>query len=89
MRHISFNLFRAPSLSLALAFVAMSDIAAQSRVVLPAGSVVIVRTTTPLQSASAQNGQTFETTLKLKASSDPRAPKTIPIPSPQPPPETK
>lgn len=64
MRHISFNLFRAPSLSLALAFVAMSDIAAQSRVVLPAGSVVIVRTTTPLQSASAQNGQTFETTVE-------------------------
>ena len=64
MRHISSNLFRAPSLSLALAFVAMSDIAAQSRVVLPAGSVVIVRTTTPLQSASAQNGQTFETTVE-------------------------
>jgi peptidoglycan hydrolase-like protein with peptidoglycan-binding domain len=64
MRHIPINLFRAPSLSLALAFVAMSDIAAQSRVVLPAGSVVIVRTTTPLQSASAQNGQTFETTVE-------------------------
>ena len=37
--------------------------AAQSRVVLPAGSVILVRTTTPLQSASAQTGQTFETTV--------------------------
>ena len=37
--------------------------AAQSRVVLPAGSVIIVRTTTPLQSASAQTGQSFETTV--------------------------
>ncbi|MEO8580866.1 MAG: peptidoglycan-binding domain-containing protein, partial [Gemmatimonadales bacterium] len=33
-------------------------------VVLPAGSVIIVRTTTPLQSASAQAGQTFETTVE-------------------------
>lgn len=37
--------------------------AAQGRVVLPAGSVIVVRTTSPLQSASAQSGQTFETTV--------------------------
>jgi hypothetical protein len=46
----------------ALAFAA-TPMAAQSRVVLPAGSVILVRTTTPLQSASAQTGQTFETTV--------------------------
>jgi hypothetical protein len=38
--------------------------AAAQRVVLPAGSVIIVRTTSPLQSASAQVGQTFETTVE-------------------------
>ncbi|MFL5616953.1 MAG: hypothetical protein ACJ79A_01005, partial [Gemmatimonadaceae bacterium] len=48
--------------ALALAFAA-APTAAQSRVVLPAGSVIIVRTTTPLQSASAQTGQSFETTV--------------------------
>ena len=42
---------------------AAAPLAAQSRLVLPAGSVIIVRTTTPLQSASAQAGQTFETTV--------------------------
>jgi hypothetical protein len=39
---------------LALTFAA-APMAAQSRVVLPAGSVILVRTTTPLQSASAQD----------------------------------
>ena len=48
--------------ALALAMAA-TPVAAQSRVVLPAGSVILVRTTTPLQSASAQTGQTFETTV--------------------------
>lgn len=48
--------------ALALA-VALRPAAAQSRVVLPAGSVILVRTTTPLQSASAQTGQAFETTV--------------------------
>jgi hypothetical protein len=50
--------------SIALAFVAASAASAQSRVVLPAGSVIIVRTTTPLQSASAKSGQTFETNVE-------------------------
>ena len=36
---------------------------AQSRT-LPAGTVIIVRTSAPLQSASAQTGQTFETTVE-------------------------
>jgi hypothetical protein len=50
--------------SLALAFVAASAVSAQSRVVLPAGTVIIVRTTAPLQSASARSGQTFETNVE-------------------------
>ena len=50
--------------SLALAFVAASAASAQSRVVLPAGTVIIVRTTAPLQSASARSGQTFETNVE-------------------------
>ena len=36
---------------------------AQSRVVLPEGSVIIVRTTSPLESATARVGQTFESTV--------------------------
>ena len=50
--------------SLALAFIAASAASAQSRVVLPAGTVIIVRTTAPLQSASARSGQTFETNVE-------------------------
>src|SRR6267378_1560595 len=50
--------------SIALAFVAASATSAQSRIVLPAGSVIIVRTTAPLQSASAKTGQTFETNVE-------------------------
>jgi peptidoglycan hydrolase-like protein with peptidoglycan-binding domain len=52
------------SCSVALAFVAASTASAQSRVFLPAGSVIIVRTTGPLESASAQTGQTFETNVE-------------------------
>jgi hypothetical protein len=50
--------------SLALAFIAASSASAQSRVVLPAGTVIIVRTTAPLQSANARSGQTFETNVE-------------------------
>ena len=50
------------SAALLLAFAPVA--AAQSRVVLPAGSVIIVRTTSALQSANAQAGQTFETTVE-------------------------
>ena len=49
---------------IALAFFAVSAATAQSRVVLPAGSVIVVRTTAPLQSASAKVGQTFETNVE-------------------------
>jgi hypothetical protein len=49
--------------SAAVAVVAASGASAQSRV-LPAGTVIIVRTTTPLQSASARSGQTFETNVE-------------------------
>ena len=47
--------------AIALTLGLASPLAAQSRLVLPAGSVILVRTTTPLQSTSAQSGQTFET----------------------------
>ena len=50
--------------TIALAFIAASAASAQSRIVLPAGSVIIVRTTSPLQSASVRTGQTFETTVE-------------------------
>src|SRR5712671_3298635 len=49
---------------IALAFAAASTASAQSRVVLPAGSVIIVRTTAPLQSATAKSGQTFDTNVE-------------------------
>jgi hypothetical protein len=64
MRHIALNQYRSAALALALGFAAASPASAQSRVVLPAGSVIIVRTTSPLQSASARAGQTFETTVE-------------------------
>ncbi|MEX2110166.1 MAG: peptidoglycan-binding protein [Gemmatimonadaceae bacterium] len=48
----------------ALLFLAAApDLSAQNRVVLPEGSVIIVRTSTPLESATAKSGQTFETVV--------------------------
>ena len=47
-----------------VALASSAPLLAQSRVMLPAGSVIIVRTTTPLQSATAQPGQTFETNVE-------------------------
>ena len=59
MRYIRLTHSRtAAATVLALVFAASSGLA-QSRVVLPAGSVILVRTTAPLQSASARKGQTF------------------------------
>ncbi len=49
--------------SIALALLAASTAAAQTRIVLPAGTVFIVRTTSPLQSATAKTGDTFETNV--------------------------
>src|SRR5688500_17312759 len=50
--------------TVALAFIAAAPAAAQMRAVVPAGSVILVRTTAPLQSATARTGQTFETTVE-------------------------
>ncbi|HTD82889.1 MAG TPA: peptidoglycan-binding domain-containing protein, partial [Gemmatimonadaceae bacterium] len=64
MRHIALTRCRQTLGGLGLAFLAASAASAQSRVVLPAGSVIIVSTTTPLQSASARTGQTFQTNVE-------------------------
>jgi len=64
MPNISLKRFRKTFWGLALGVVAASAASAQSRVVLPAGSVIIVRTTTPLQSATAKTGQTFDTDVE-------------------------
>jgi peptidoglycan hydrolase-like protein with peptidoglycan-binding domain len=56
--------YRKTLAGIALAFAAASAASAQSRVVLPAGSVIIVRTTAPLQSASVKQGQMFETNVE-------------------------
>ena len=49
--------------TLLLTFLAVSGLSAQTRLVLPEGSVVIVRTSTPLESSTAKVGQTFETVV--------------------------
>ncbi|MEO7367058.1 MAG: peptidoglycan-binding domain-containing protein [Gemmatimonadaceae bacterium] len=51
------------SLSLALPLLAASAVSAQTRLTLPAGTVIIVRTSSALQSNTARTGQTFETTV--------------------------
>ncbi len=48
----------------AVALVLSAPLSAQSRIMLPAGSVILVRTATPLQSATARTGQTFETNVE-------------------------
>ena len=64
MHNRSLTGYRKTLAGIALAFVAASAASAQSRVVLPAGSVIIVRTTAPLQSASVKQGQMFETNVE-------------------------
>jgi len=64
MRYNQLNRLRSGVAALALALVATSAASAQSRVVLPAGSVIIVRTNEALQSASARPGQTFLTNVE-------------------------
>src|SRR5438045_5119829 len=44
-----------------LSLLAVSGLSAQTRLTVPTGSVIIVRTATPLQSSTAQVGQTFGT----------------------------
>ncbi|MFL5553338.1 MAG: hypothetical protein ACJ770_11090, partial [Gemmatimonadaceae bacterium] len=64
MNILPFNRTSTVLASVALASLIAGSAPAQSRVVLPAGTVIIVRTTSPLQSASAKAGQTFETTVE-------------------------
>ena len=73
MHNKSLTGYRRTLAGIALAFVTASAASAQltasaasapSRVVLPAGSVIIVRTTAPLQSASVKTGQMFETNIE-------------------------
>ena len=47
--------------SLALSLFAVSAASAQARLILPEGTVIIVRTATPLESSNAQVGQAFST----------------------------
>jgi peptidoglycan hydrolase-like protein with peptidoglycan-binding domain len=49
--------------SLALSLFAASTLAAQNRLTLPAGSVILVRTNSSLESSTLTQGQTFETTV--------------------------
>ena len=51
-------------LSIGLALTAASVASAQTRVVVPAGSVILVRTTTPLNSATIKSGETFQTNVE-------------------------
>lgn len=49
--------------TLLFTLLAVSGLSAQTRLVLPEGSVIIVQTTTPLESATARVGQSFETVV--------------------------
>lgn len=64
MLHIRPMHFRTAAVGIGFALAASATASAQSRVVLPAGSVIIVRTTAPLQSATARAGQIFETSVE-------------------------
>lgn len=63
MRPDQMKFIRHGAWSLLLPLFAASTLAAQNRLVLPEGSVIIVRTTTPLESSTARVGQSFETTV--------------------------
>ncbi|MGK2962865.1 MAG: hypothetical protein ACSLFK_12060, partial [Gemmatimonadaceae bacterium] len=51
------------ALGMILMLAAAPALEAQNRLALPRGSVIIVRTATPLESSSARVGQTFETNI--------------------------
>ena len=57
------NILPRAAWSLAFSLIAASSVAAQVRLVLPENSVIIVRTTSDLQSNSVIVGQTFETVV--------------------------
>jgi len=56
--------------SLLYGVLSATALSGQGRIVLPEGSVVIVRTTTPLESSTAQPGQTFETIVSEEVAAD-------------------
>ncbi len=49
--------------TLVFMLLAVTELSAQARVVLPEGTVIVVRTSSPLESATAKAGQTFETVV--------------------------
>ncbi|MFL5539053.1 MAG: peptidoglycan-binding protein [Longimicrobiaceae bacterium] len=55
---------------LVLTVLSATALGAQTRVALPEGSVIIVRTTAPLESSTARVGQTFETTVEEAIGAD-------------------
>ncbi len=64
MRYKALTRFRKAMLTATVGVLAASAASAQSRVVLPAGTVIIVRTNSALQSATAKTGQTFTTNVE-------------------------
>ncbi len=52
------------ALGVALPLFAPSEVSGQGRIILPEGSVLVVRTMSPLESSTARVGQTFETTIE-------------------------
>jgi peptidoglycan hydrolase-like protein with peptidoglycan-binding domain len=63
MRFHRIKLIPRPAWTLLFTLFAASALSAQARLVLPEGSVIIVRTTTPLESSTARVSQTFETVV--------------------------
>jgi len=63
MRSDRLKFIQRRALTAVLSLFVASTVAAQNRLVLPEGSVIIVRTTTPLESSTARVGQSFETTV--------------------------
>jgi peptidoglycan hydrolase-like protein with peptidoglycan-binding domain len=63
MNHSSIRALRAGVLAAGVSLSALTSLPAQGRVVIPEGSVIIVRTQGALESATAKVGQTFETVV--------------------------
>lgn len=63
MQHSRKTLIMSGALSLMTMLAAAPALEAQNRLALPRGSVILVRTTTALQSSNARVGQTFETNV--------------------------
>ena len=63
MRYLQKTLIMGGGLGLMAMLATAPSLEAQNRLALPRGSVILVRTTTALQSANARVGQTFETNV--------------------------